>query len=88
MKAESWKDMLIKCMSYNGETWEDVIDCTLSEELLNQKFDSGHGGTEGEPFTLWTNKRVYFPVCYDGAEWVGSVSRNPDGAPTSHVGGG
>lgn len=24
----------------------------------------------------------------DGAEWVGRVSRNPDGVPTSHQGGG
>lgn len=88
MSFESWKDMLIKCMSYNGETWKDVVSCTLSEELLNQKFDSGHGSIEGKPFTLWTNERVYFPVCYDGAEWVRSASRNPDGKPTYHVGGG
>jgi hypothetical protein len=31
---------------------------------------------------------VYFPACYDGAEWVGSVSRNPDGKATRHQGGG
>lgn len=31
---------------------------------------------------------VYFPLCYDGSEWVGSVSRNPNGVSTMHLGGG
>ena len=44
-------------------------------------------GSEGKPFTIWTANTVYFPVVYDGAEWVGSVSRNPDGKPTDHQGG-
>ena len=51
------------------------------------KFGNGFGAHEGIPFTMWTKKRVYFPVEYDGAEWVSSVSRNPDGEPTGHVGG-
>jgi len=51
-------------------------------------FYPGYGRPEGIPFTLWTHKRVYFPVQYDGSEWVTSVPRDPCEEVTSHVGGG
>jgi len=63
-----------------------IVSCTLTDEQLDVEFDSSFGWVYGEPFTLWTEKRVYFPVCYDGAEWVGSVSRDPDGVSTDHMG--
>lgn len=84
----NWKEMIEFEMKGHQETFEDVVECTLSEEQLIKNFDCGYGGTEGEPFTAWTTNRVYFPICYDGAEWVESVSRNPDGKPTHHFGGG
>lgn len=84
----NWKTSIGIEMKIQGESWEDVESCTLSEEELNVVFDNGYGGKEGKPFTLWTKKRVYFPVCYDGSEWTGSVSRNPDGKSTEHLGGG
>ena len=84
----NWKELIEYEMKEKGETFEDVVECTLTEEQLVKQFDSGYGGTEGEPFTVWTTNRVYIPICYDGAEWVGSVSRNPDGKPTRHFGGG
>jgi hypothetical protein len=59
----------------------------MTDEEMNKEFDSGYGGTKGVPFTVWTKNTVYFPICYDGAEWVGSVSRNPDGKSTEHQGG-
>lgn len=83
----TWRKMLIEELEANGETFENVISITLTGEELDMSFDNGYGGTEGRPFTAWTEKRVYFPVCYDGAEWVGSVSRNPDCNPTRHFGG-
>jgi hypothetical protein len=52
------------------------------------QFDSGYGGTRGPLFTVWGEKRVYFPAQYDGSEWVGSVPRNPCEQVTNHVGGG
>ena len=67
--------------------WENVVKCTLTEAELDVPFDSGYGGSRGKPFTLWTKTRVYFPVVYDGAEWVSSVPRDPCDAPTLHVGG-
>lgn len=84
----SWKQDIEEAMRSNGETWADVESHTLTDDELNAKFDHSYGGTNGVPFTLWTKRRVYFPVCYDGAEWVESVSRNPDGKATEHVGGG
>jgi hypothetical protein len=84
----NWKELIEEEMKVQEETFEDVVESTLTDEDLIKSFDSGYGGTEGIPFTLWTTNRVYFPICYDGAEWVESVSRNPDGNPTRHFGGG
>lgn len=82
-----WRTMIVEEMELHGENWDNVVSCTLSDEELDTQFDDGYGGSEGAPFTLWTEKRVYFPCVYDGSEWVGSVSRKPDGKPTRHIGG-
>jgi len=55
---------------------------------LDKSFDPGYGGPEGSSFTAWGHNFVYFPVCYDGSEWVGFVSRHPNNTPTDHLGGG
>jgi len=81
----SWRELLTEELADYGETWADVVSHTLTEEQLDQRFNDGFGVPEGCPFTLWTQKRVYFPDEYDGAEGVSSVSRNPDGVPTPHV---
>ena len=83
----TWKKEIENCFD-NDDNWNNVISCTLSEEELNIEFDDDYGGIEGIPFTLWTEKYVYFPICYDGSEWVARVSRNPDGKPSGHFGGG
>lgn len=83
----TWRKDITRELKENGETWSDVESHTLTDEELDTEFDSGYGGTEGVPFTLWTKSRVYFPLCYDGSEWTGSVSRHPDGKPTIHQGG-
>jgi hypothetical protein len=83
----TWKIEILEAMAEFGETFDDAESCTLSDKELTKEFYSDHGGTEGTPFTLWTEKRVYFPVVYDGAEWVGSVPRNPCDEATKHLGG-
>jgi hypothetical protein len=85
---ECWREQIIEAMELRGETFSDIVSITLTDDELDEKFDSGFGSMEGKPFTAWTNNTVYFPLVYDGAEWVGSVSRNPDGKPTEHQGGG
>lgn len=84
----TWEKLLTETMEERGETLADLEATTLTEADLKREFRGGYGGTEGVPFTAWTAKTVYFPICYDGSEWVGSVSRHPDGKPTEHQGGG
>lgn len=54
---------------------------------LDREFDSGYGSSAGEPILIWTEERVYFPVVYDGAEWLASAPRNPTDSGQEHVGG-
>lgn len=81
-------------------TWREKI-ADLAEEIgdpgpiihefppgaLDVQFDDGFGTSEGPAFTAWTETRVYFPVTYDGAEFVGSAPRNPCAEACEHVGG-
>jgi len=83
--STTWRELIAEEMEAWDESWENVVSCTLSDDGLDISFDNGYGIHEGKPFTLWTAERVYFPVEYDGAEWVASVSRNPDGIPTRHM---
>lgn len=84
----TWRKEIQRELDLHGETWSDIESSTLTPEEAGAEFDSGYGGSEGVAFTVWTKNRVYFPAVYDGAEWVGSVSRNPDGKKTPHIGGG
>lgn len=83
----TWRKEIGEEMEHQNETWGDVVGTTLTDEEMDQEFDDGFGGAEGVGFTLWTEKRVYFPVVYDGSEWVGSVPRNPCDEETQHQGG-
>jgi len=84
----NWKSLITRTMKMHGDSWDNVVSCTLSVHELYERFDDSYGSKEGKPFTLWTNTRVYFPVVYDGCEWVESVFRDPDGKPTDHFGSG
>jgi len=85
---DTWRNLLTDALRKRGETLTDLVSCTLTEDELTSEFDSGFGDVNGKPFTAWTAATVYFPLCFDGREWVGSVSRHPDGRPTTHQGGG
>jgi len=84
----TWKKELSKAFQENGDSWDNVEHNTMSEEEMDKEFDPCYGFKKGIPFTVWTKDYVYFPVFYDGDEWVGKVSRNPDGKATPHQGGG
>ena len=88
MKMTNWKKLLVSAMKERGEDLADLEANTLTEVDMTKDFDADFGAVEGAPFTAWSAKTVYFPACFDGAEWVGSVSRHPDGEPTEHQGGG
>lgn len=99
MSTTTWRAEIASEMEKHGETWEDAVSSVLgprwrysddtAPEVLSfdTEFDCGYGGSEGARFTVWTANRVYFPVVYDGAEWCGSVPRNPSTEATEHVGG-
>ena len=80
----TWREDLTRELEHHGETWGDVVH---SVGDLDREFDHGYGGPDGPPFTLWTKHRVYFPLCYDGAESVGSCPRNPCAHACEHQGG-
>jgi hypothetical protein len=65
-----------------------ILAYAPNEEAFDVVFDDNYGGTEGQPVLAWSGTHVYFPVCYDGAEWLGSAPRNPQNDGQSHVGGG
>lgn len=60
--------MLKEAFANNKEDYSKMVT-TLTKDGLNREFDDGFGGSEGEPFTAWGEKYVYFPVVYDGSEW-------------------
>ena len=68
-----------------GDDFEQM-ETTLAEAELDTQFNNDSGLSEGDPFTAWGEKYVYFPVVYDGAEWVSFAPRNPCDIKTEHVG--
>lgn len=85
--STTWRKEITKEMKKHGDLWKNVESKTISNKELNVEFDASYGQEEGMPFTVWTKDRVYFPACYDGSEWCASVSRNPNGETTGHIGG-
>ena len=83
----SWREMLQEQCKEDGEDFSALIH-TLTEKQLDAKFDDGYGSTEGDKFTAWGKNWVYFPICYDGQEWVGHAPRNPCETAMEHQGGG
>jgi hypothetical protein len=91
---DSWKNMIEEVMKENKENWGSIVhkailckDGRTKDEEFERKFNPDFGLSKGSPFTVWTEKYVYFPAVYDGSEWVECVPRNPCDEPTDHVGG-
>jgi hypothetical protein len=84
---KTWKQIITEEMDKHGERWGDIVEMTIKEWEAEVGFDAEYYTIlNGVPFTVWTKKRVYFPTSYDGIESCASVSRNPDGIATKHVG--
>ena len=89
--TESWRELIQTRMRRHGESFANVVDCTLTEEELNVQFyneegpftimaqccDDGTIPTVGKEFTLWTLNRVYFAVHCCEFQYAASVPRNP-----------
>ena len=95
---ETIRQEIIKALSEFNETWEDIISISnlntyhyikgkyedyntvLSDKLL----DNDELKLSNCAYTVWTKNRVYCPQNYDGFyQGLVSMSRNPDGKPTS-----
>lgn len=81
----SLKELPLIAITYEGKLYSSIEDI---KDEIDYSFDNGYGGTNGFSFTAWTEDRVYFPVQYDGAEWIESVPRIPCEETTDHLGGG
>lgn len=86
MSETCWDEAVGIAREEHGDT-TPTLRCTLSEAEMEETFSDGFGGHEGKAFTLWTEKRVYFPLVYDGSEWVGSAPRDPCDEAMEHQGG-
>ena len=85
-RTTTWREEISVEMTTHDESWDDVEDYVTSvPNGLDKDFMCSYGGPNGQPFTLWTKSRVYFPTQYDGLDGVSSVARNPDGKVTGHV---
>lgn len=82
----TWRTELATAMEQAGDTGP-VVAYAPSEASFDIPFDSGYGDSEGPDVLAWTETRVYFPVVYDGAEWIESAPRNPRPEGQGHVGG-
>lgn len=83
----NWYDMLEEERRCAGDA-SPIIGVAPYGIDLHKEFYAGYGVFGGEPFTAWSHERVYFPVGYDGSEWVGSAPRNPCDEVMHHQGGG
>jgi len=82
LKKIDEEDKIIMIATKNG--LRNSLEAAKKE--LDFQFDDGYGIEVGPVFTAWTSRRVYFPVSYDGSEWIDSVPRNPSKEFTEHIG--
>lgn len=66
---------------------QELIAVAPDPSVLDVDFDDGYGCSEGPEFLAWDRIYVYFPVVYDGSEWVGRAPRDPRSTGQPHVGG-
>lgn len=75
-------------LAKHGELWRDIIALTPRELDLHKEHENEFGKLPENvlAFTAWSERRVYFPVEYDGIWAVASVPRNPTVEPTDFIG--
>lgn len=85
----TWRELLEQAYRDNGDD-PSVLVTTLTNGELHRHFDPNGVEPNGQQFTAWTERFVYFPVFIEFADYpkerVGSVPRNPDGQRTEHIG--
>lgn len=82
---KTWRQLITETLKETNENFDDLV-INIPEGELDRKFDNGLGNPEGSCFTAWGPQYVYFPLCYDGSEWVGYAPRNPCEKMMEHQG--
>jgi hypothetical protein len=85
MANTTWREHLIDAMRVIKDEGP-VVAWAPAEALFDVEFDDGYGGADGPAVLAWTERYVYFPVQYDGSEYLGSAPRNPQPEGQSHEG--
>ena len=83
----TWRELIKYEMKHNGDSFDNLVGSVFDGDI-DDVFCDGYGNAEGCNFQLWTSEYVYFPICYDGAEWVGSANRHITKQSLRHQGGG
>ena len=82
----TWRKLLEEEFQIQNDSWKNIVMMAPSDgKWLDYYFDNDSNVIEGVPFTVWTKNRVYFPLSFEGPEWVGSVSKIPNGIATAHL---
>lgn len=82
----TWRKELEEARRGAGDQSE-IVAVSPHEGVLDVPFDGGYGSACGPAVLVWTAVNVYFPVVYDGAEWLASAPRNPQPDGQGHAGG-
>jgi len=82
----TWYDMLRNEMEEQNDPGP-VIKHAPNRIAFNTVFNTDYGSLRGPHVLAWTETRVYFPICYHGAEFIGSAPRNPQDDGQEHIGG-
>lgn len=86
MSLTTWRKELAATM-HGEQDPGPVIAYAPNEDAFDVEFDGGYGSSAGPAVLAWTESNVYFPVVYDGSEWLGSAPRNPASEGQEHLGG-
>lgn len=87
MNVTTWRAEFAAILRVNGDT-SDFVAVSPDASILDVAFNSDYGSVEGPAVLIWTERFVYFPICYDGAEYLGFAPRNPQSEAQGHQGGG
>lgn len=83
MRSTNWNTLLKEAAGKD----KIIAKAPDDETVWSAMFHDGYGSPEGAPILAWSKTRVYFPVMYDGAEWIDSAPRKPQTDGQGHVGG-
>lgn len=82
----TWREELAAAMECEKDRGP-VLAYAPDEAAFDVQFDGGYGASGGPAVLAWTERCVYFPVVYDGSEWMSCAPRNPTDEGQGHVGG-